>query len=388
MESYKLVATATFGVESLVAEELRQLGYHDLTVENGRVLFAGGQKDIARTNLWLRTADRVLIQIAEFTARDFGALFDRTYMVPWESFIPVTGKMHVTGKSHKSTLFSVPDCQSIVKKAMIEAMKRRHRRAQFEETGPVYKIDVAILNDVVTLTLDTTGPGLHKRGYRADTGEAPLRETLSAAMVKLSKWEPGREFADPFCGSGTIAIEAALFGRNMAPGLGRNFVCEQWPDMAKSIWEDERQKALSAINTREFRIRASDIDGRMMKIGAENAKRARVDEVISFQKSGIDQFSSSKKYGCIVCNPPYGERSGDSPEVVQIYQSMGDVFRRLDTWSMFVLTAHTNFEKFFGRRAQKKRKLYNGNIQCQLYQYLGPLPPKKHRKAEIGEDSP
>jgi putative N6-adenine-specific DNA methylase len=378
MAQYNLIATTTFGVEALVADELRHLGYHDLTSENGRVLFSGDQKDIARTNLWLRTADRVLINIAQFKATDFGALFDNTVAIPWETFIPVTGKMHITGKSNKSTLYSVPDCQSIVKKAVVEAMKRRHPVAHFEETGPIYKIEVAILNDMVTLTLDTTGPGLHKRGYRIDKGEAPLRETLAAAMVKLSRWEPGREFADPFCGSGTIAIEAALIGRNIAPGLTRTFVCEQWPDMAKSTWQDARQEALDAITSQGFRILASDIDKRMMKVGAENAQRANVAQFISFQKQGIDQFSSSRKYGCIVCNPPYGERTGETPDVSNIYRAMGEVYRRLDSWSLFALTAHTGFEKLFGQKPQKKRKLYNGNILCQLYQYLGPLPVKRN----------
>jgi putative N6-adenine-specific DNA methylase len=382
MAHYNLIATATFGVESLVANELRQLGYHDLTVENGRVLFSGDQKDIARTNLWLRTADRVLINIAQFKATDFGTLFDQTVSIAWEAFIPVTGKMHITGKSHKSVLFSVPDCQSIVKKAVVEAMKRRHRVAHFEESGPVYKIEVAILNDMVTLSLDTTGPGLHKRGYRIDKGETPLRETLAAAMVMLSKWEPGRELADPFCGSGTIAIEAALIGRNSAPGLNRSFVCEQWPDMVPSIWHETRQEASWAINAHNFRVLASDIDGRMMKVGAENAQRAQVADIISFQKQGINQFSSSRKYGCIVCNPPYGERTGESSEVALTYRTMGDVFRRLDEWSLFVLTAHTDFERLFGQRSQKKRKLYNGNILCHLYQYLGLLPPKRNRTKE------
>jgi putative N6-adenine-specific DNA methylase len=374
MDTLELVATATFGVESIVADELKGLGYGEMTVENGKVIFSGGEQDIARCNIWLRTADRVAIRMAHFGATDFGELFERTRDVDWEDFIPVQGKMHVTGKSHKSALFSVPHCQSIVKKAIIEAMKRKHRVTQFEESGPVYRIEVALLNDIATLTLDTTGPGLHKRGYRAEKGEAPLRETLAAALVILSRWKPGRDLADPFCGSGTIAIEAGLIGRNMAPGVNRTFVSEEWPHMGKRTWENAREEARSAVSGEQFRILASDADGRVVRMGGQNALRAGLSDVISFQRQRIDEFASSRKYGCIVCNPPYGERTGETAEVENIYRAIGEVFRRLDDWSLFVLTPHRDFERLFGGRAQKKRKLYNGNILCHLYQYLGSLP--------------
>jgi putative N6-adenine-specific DNA methylase len=343
-------------------------------VENGKVIFSGGQKDIARCNMWLRTADRVAIRMAHFRATDFGELFERTRDVGWEEFIPVHGKMHVTGKSHKSALFSVPDCQSIVKKAIVEAMKRKHRVTQFEETGPIYRIEVALLNDMATLTLDTTGPGLHKRGYRAEKGEAPLRETLAAALVKLSRWKPGRDLADPFCGSGTIAIEAGLIGKNMAPGINRAFVSEAWPHMGKGIWEEAREEARSVVSGEQFRILASDADRGAVRIAGQNAQRAGLSDVISFQKQRIDEFSSGRKYGCIVCNPPYGERTGETAEVENIYRVLGEVFRRLDDWSLFVLTPHRDFERLFGAKAQRKRKLYNGNILCHLHQYLGSLP--------------
>jgi putative N6-adenine-specific DNA methylase len=379
MATYDLIATATFGVESIVADELRGLGYRDVAVENGKVLFAGEQKDIARCNLWLRTADRVVIRMAHFRATDFGELFERTTGVPWEEIIPINGKMHVTGKSHKSTLFSVPDCQSIVKKAIVEAMKRKHPVARFDETGPVYRIEVALLNDMATLTLDTTGPGLHKRGYRTEKGETPLRETLAAALVKLSRWTPGRDFSDPFCGSGTIAIEAGLIGKNLAPGLNRAFISEEWPDMAKTVWDEARAEARSVISREQFRILASDADGMIVRIAEQNATRAGLSEVISFQKQRIDEFSSSRKYGCIVCNPPYGERTGEVAEIENVYRTMGQVFRRLDDWSLFALTPHLHFERLFGRKAQRKRKLYNGNILCHLYQYLGPLPRKERK---------
>jgi len=374
MATYNLIATATFGVESIVAEELKSLGYQDARTENGRVSFTGDALDIARANIGLRCADRVLIKMASFKATDFEELFQGTLAVRWEDFIPPDGKMHVVGKSHKSLLSSVPDCQSIVKKAVVEAMKRRYRRSRFEESGPLYRIEVALLSDIATLTLDTSGPGLHKRGYRLDKGEAPLRETLAAALVALSRWKPGREFADPFCGSGTIAIEAALMGKNVAPGLMRSFVCEEWPHLPKRVWLEARQEARSAIREVPFRILASDADASVLKSAAQNATRAGLAECISFQRRTIEEFSSSRKYGCIVCNPPYGERTGRAAEVEKIYRTMGEVFGRLDAWSLFALSPHPSFEKLFRRKAQKKRKLYNGTILCYLYQYLGPLP--------------
>ena len=380
MAAYDLIATATFGVESIVADELKSLGYQDARTENGRVSFTGDALDIARANIGLRCADRVLIKMASFKAIDFEELFQGTLAVRWEDFIPPDGKMHVVGKSHKSLLSSVPDCQSIVKKAVVEAMKRRYRRTRFEESGPLYRIEVALLSDIATLTLDTSGPGLHKRGYRLDSGVAPLRETLAAALVALSRWKPGREFADPFCGSGTIAIEAALMGRNVAPGLRRSFVSEEWPHMPKRVWLEARQEARSAIREVPFRILASDGDASVLKIAEQNATRAGLAEYISFQRRTIEEFSSSRKYGCIVCNPPYGERTGRAAEVEKIYRTMGEVFRRLDAWSLFALSPHPSFEKLFGRKAQKKRKLYNGTILCHLYQYLGPLPPREREK--------
>jgi putative N6-adenine-specific DNA methylase len=374
MAAYDLIATATFGVESIVAQELKSLGYQDAKTENGRISFTGDALDIARANIGLRSADRVLIKMASFKAIDFEELFQGTLAVRWEDFIPPDGKMHVVGKSHKSLLSSVPDCQSIVKKAVVEAMKRRYRRTRFEESGPLYRIEVALLSDIATLTLDTSGPGLHKRGYRLDSGVAPLRETLAAALVALSRWKPDREFADPFCGSGTIAIEAALMGRNVAPGLRRSFVSEEWPHMPKRVWLEARQEARSAIREVPFRILASDGDASVLKIAEQNATRAGLAEYISFQRRTIEEFSSSRKYGCIVCNPPYGERTGRAAEVEKIYRTMGEVFSRLGAWSLFALSPHPSFEKLFGRKAQKKRKLYNGTILCHLYQYLGPLP--------------
>lgn len=374
---YTLIATSTFGLESVVADELRALGYEDLTIENGKVTFEGDEWDIATCNIWLRTADRVLIKIKEFKAESFEELFQGTKSIEWADIIPEDGFMHIVGKSIKSKLHSVPDCQSIVKKAVVESMKRKYNVEQFKEDGPTYKIEVALLKDIVTLTIDTTGPGLHKRGYRTQAGEAPLKETLAAALVLLSKWNPERIFADPMCGSGTILIEAAMIGRNMAPGINRNFVSEDWANIDKSIWEDARKFATSKINDKEFRILGSDIDSRLLKIARDNIERAGVDDCVVVQTLDMREFSSNKKYGCIVTNPPYGERIGQAKEVEDIYKEMGRVFSKLDSWSVFVLTSHLDFQKLYGSKATKNRKLYNGKIQAYFYQYFGPLPPRR-----------
>ena len=371
---YDLIATSTFGLESVVAEELKLLGYRDLTVENGKVSFTGDVRAIAHCNVWLRTADRLLIRIADFVATDFGQLFDRTIEVAWEDLIPENGRMHVVGKSVRSTLFSVSDCQSIVKKAVVEAMKRKHHRGWFDESGPVYKIEVALLKDHVTLTIDTTGAGLHKRGYRKDAGEAPIKETLAAALVLLSRWAPSRILADPFCGSGTIPVEAALIGKNIAPGMNREFVAESWPQVPQRIWADVRNEARRRVSDAPVRILASDSDGAILSTARKNARNAGMADCITFQQLAMEKFSSSEKFGCIVCNPPYGERTGEEKQVEELYKSLGHLHARLDSWSTFILSAHPFFERFFGRRADKKRKLYNGRIQCYLYQYFGPLP--------------
>ena len=374
MAQYTIIATSTFGLESVVVRELRRLGYDDMTVENGRITFTGDEKDIARCNIWLRTADRVLIRIADFEVRDFEELFRGTRDIRWDEMIPVDGKMHVIGRSVSSKLSSVKDCQSIVKKAVIEAMKERHAIDQFPETGPLYRIEVSLLKDTATLTLDTTGQGLHKRGYREGAGEAPLRENLAAALVLLSRWSPERILADPFCGSGTIPIEAAMIGKNIAPGLKRSFASEQWPQIPRHVWDTTRKEADRQVNNLPFRILASDNDAKVLKKARENAENAGVGECVVFQKLFFEEFRSRKKYGFIICNPPYGERMGDSEEIERIYKKMGETFSRLDMWSFFILSAHPQFQTFFRKRAVKNRKLYNGGIKCYLYEYLGPRP--------------
>ena len=386
MALYTIIAVSTFGLESVVALELKALGYDGLTVENGRVLFQGDERDIARCNIWLRTADRVLIKVAEFKAVDFEDLFQGTLRVPWEEMIPVNGTMHVVGKSVKSQLFSVKDCQAIVKRAVVEAMRRKYRKEWFEESGPLYRIEISMLKDVATLTVDTSGSGLHRRGYRLGSGEAPLRETIAAGLVILSRWKPDRILSDPLCGSGTIPIEAALIGRNMAPGLGRSFASEDWEQIPVSVWEAVREDARARIDEAGFRILASDIDGEVLKRARENAARAGVADYVAFQKLPVEEFRSRKKYGCIVCNPPYGERIGEAKEVEQLYKAMGQVFASLDSWSFFILSAHPGFQKLFGKRADKNRKIFNGDIRCYFYQYLGPLPEKRGRETGIQDD--
>lgn len=374
---YTIVATAAFGLESIVARELRNLGYTDLSVENGRVLFAGDERDIARCNIWLRTADRVLIEIASFKAVDFEELFQGTLKVSWENIIPNDGKMHVTGKSVRSKLFSLSACQSVVKKAIVEAMKRKYSGSEFPETGPLYKIEISLLKDMASLTIDTSGPGLHKRGYRQNAGEAPLRETLAAGIVLLSGWKPDRILVDPFCGSGTIAIEAALIGKNRAPGLHRSFVSESWQQIPEHIWHSVREEAQAAMNDVSFRILASDHDSRILKKARENARRAGVSDYVAFQTLPVEEFRSRNKYGYIICNPPYGERTGEEKEIEELYRRMGETFSNLESWSFFIITSHPDFSRLFGRRTSKNRKLYNGMIQCYLYEYFGPRPTRQ-----------
>ena len=370
---YRLTATAAFGVEGIVADELRTLGYGDVAVENGRVSFDGGAADIARCNIRLRTADRLLIRVADFDATDFEELFQGTKKIAWEELIPKNGKMHVTGKSVRSKLASVPDCQSIVKKAVVEAMRRRYPGTWFSEAGPVYRIEAAIVADRVTLTIDTTGPGLHKRGHLTMRGEAPLKETLAAAMVRLSRWQPGRVLADPFCGSGTIPIEAALAGMNIAPGIGRAFVSETWPSIPTEVWGEAREEARAEERRVPLDIEASDSDPASIEIARKNAKRAGVADAIRFRVAPVEEFSSNAQYGCIVCNPPYGIRT-EGPQAQSAWKALGAVWKRLDAWSLFALSPDPRFERLFGRKADRKRKLYNATIECNLYQYLGPLP--------------
>jgi putative N6-adenine-specific DNA methylase len=376
MDEIELIATASFGLEAVVSRELKQLGYEQQTVEDGRVTFTADVKAICRANLWLRSADRVLVKLGSFDAKDFGELFDRTTRLPWSEWLPRDASFPVRGKSVRSQLHSVPDCQSIVKKAVVENLKRAHRVDWFEETGADYSIEVSLLKDRATLTLDTTGPGLHKRGYRTSIAEAPLKETLAAALVQLSFWNPERPFLDPFCGSGTLPIEAALCGRNIAPGWKRSFAAENWPRVPKALWAEARREASDLIRPSfETPLVGSDIDQRVLGMARKHAKDAGVDADTTFEHCAFRDTATRRKYGCVVCNPPYGERSGDVAQAEELAREMAAVFRRLDTWSFYVLTALPRFEELCGRRADRRRKLYNGRIECAYYQFYGPRPP-------------
>ncbi|MDW4508576.1 class I SAM-dependent RNA methyltransferase [Priestia megaterium] len=378
MAKYKIIATAAMGIEALVAKEVRALGY-DCEVDNGKVIFEGDELAIARCNLWLRTADRIKVQVGQFKARTFDELFEQTKALNWEDYLPVDAQFPVSGKSVKSKLFSVSDCQSIVKKAIVDSMKKHYNKTTgwLEETGSTFKIEVALLKDVATLTIDASGAGLHKRGYRVGQGEAPLKETLAAALIMLTPWNADRPFVDVFCGSGTIAIEAALIGQNIAPGFNRDFLSEEWPWMSASIWDKAREEAEDLANYDQvLDIAGHDIDHRMVKVAEQNAFEAGLGDLIQFKQMQVRDFTTPKEYGIIIGNPPYGERLSDRPSVEKMYAEMGEAFSKLDTWSIYMLTSHEQFEQYYGKKATKKRKLFNGFIKTDYYQYWGPRPPR------------
>ncbi|AYE52133.1 class I SAM-dependent RNA methyltransferase [Priestia megaterium NCT-2] len=378
MAKYKIIATAAMGIEALVAKEVRALGY-ECEVDNGKVIFEGDELAIARCNLWLRTADRIKVQVGQFKARTFDELFEQTKALNWGDYLPVDAQFPVSGKSIKSKLFSVSDCQSIVKKAIVDSMKKHYNKTTgwLEETGSTFKIEVALLKDVATLTIDASGAGLHKRGYRVGQGEAPLKETLAAALIMLTPWNADRPFVDVFCGSGTIAIEAALIGQNIAPGFNRDFLSEEWPWMSASIWDKAREEAEDLANYDQvLDIAGHDIDHRMVKVAEQNAFEAGLGDLIQFKQMQVRDFTTPKEYGIIIGNPPYGERLSDRPSVEKMYAEMGEAFSKLDTWSIYMLTSHEQFEQYYGKKATKKRKLFNGFIKTDYYQYWGPRPPR------------
>ncbi|PKG24081.1 THUMP domain-containing class I SAM-dependent RNA methyltransferase [Niallia nealsonii] len=378
MRKFNLIATAAMGLESIVAKEVRDLGY-ECTVDNGKVLFSGDELAIARSNMWLRTADRIKIKVAEFKATTFDELFEKTKALQWEDYLPVNAEFPVSGKSVKSKLFSVSDCQAIVKKSIVNRLSAYYKKTGWlEENGALFKIEVSILKDIVTLTIDTSGHGLHRRGYRVGQGEAPIKETLAASLVLLTNWTPDRTFVDPFCGSGTIAIEAALIGQNIAPGFNREFISERWDWMPENIWDEVRNEAEDTANYDQvLDIVASDIDHRMVKIAEENAFEAGLSDLITFKQMQVRDFTTTKDYGVIVGNPPYGERLGDKPSVQKMYREMGEAFAPLDTWSIYMLTSDEEFETHFGKKTTKKRKLFNGFIKTDYYQYWGKRKPRE-----------
>lgn len=378
MGNINLIATSTFGLEACVKREAIRLGFENIKTYDGRVEFTGDESTIAKANLWMRFASKILIKVGEFKAVTFDELFEGTKALDWGSWITEDGKFTVTGKSVKSTLFSVSDCQAIVKKAVVEKLKQKYHVPWFDETGAEYTIQVALLNDIATLTIDTSGSGLHKRGYRETAMIAPLKETLAAAMVDLSYWNKDRILLDPMCGSGTIPIEAALIARNVAPGLNRKFASEEWARIDNSIWKQERINAYKAINYDVMpKIYGSDMDAEAIEVAKENAIKAGVDDCIEFTVKPCQEVTLPGDYGCLITNPPYGERIGELKEVEDLYRSLGKIMATNPTWSSYVITSMEYFEKLFGRKADAKRKLFNGRIKIDYYQFYGPRPPKK-----------
>ena len=369
----ELIATATFGLEAVVKREIQNLGYKIIKSEDGKITYMGDERAIVRSNLWLRSADRVLLKMAEFRACEFEELFQQTKALPWEELIPIDGKFTVTGTSVKSKLHSVPACQSIVKKAIVEKLKEYYCIDRFDETGAAYTVKVTLLKDNVTLTVDTSGAGLHKRGYRVCDVAAPIKETLAAAMVQLSFWREDRLMMDPCCGSGTVPIEAAMIGRNIAPGLNRSFSSEGWELIPPEIWKEERKAAYDAISyDAQLRIFAFDIDPKAIEAAEENAIEAGVDDCIVFKCMDMRKIQAHEPRGIIITNPPYGERIGEAKQIAAIYRKYNEFFRENPTWSLFMITTDKEVEqKIMGRPADRRRKLYNGRLEVCYYQFHG-----------------
>jgi putative N6-adenine-specific DNA methylase len=378
MNQYELIATSTFGIEAVVKRELIALGYKIVSTENGKVTFLSDEAGIARANLWLRSADRVLLKIGEFKATTFDELFDKTTALDWAKYIPKDGKFDVNGKSVKSKLFSISDCQAIVKKSIVGSLKKEYKIDWFPESGANYDVLISILKDVATLTIDTSGAGLHKRGYRIKNVEAPVKETLAAAMILLSYYSKDRVLYDVFCGSGTIPIEAALIARNIAPGISRDFASKHWDFIGNDIWKTETKKAYLAIDyDADIKIYASDISEKNLAAAIENAEEAGVDDCIEFKVSDFNDLILENNHGIVISNPPYGERLSDDNEVKKMYRKLGNKFNSLDTWSKYYLTSFSEFEIYYNKKADRDRRLYNGRLEVKYYQYYGPRPPLK-----------
>lgn len=375
MAKLELIATSGFGLEAVVKREIANLGYKIIKSEDGKITFLGDERALVKANLWLRSADRVLVRMGEFKAESFEELFQQTAALPWEQWIPLDGKFVVNGTSVKSKLFSISDCQGIAKKAIVERLKETYPIEQFPETGASYSVKLTLLKDRVTVTLDTSGIGLHKRGYRIKDVVAPIKETLAAAMIQLSFWKEGRFLVDPFCGSGTIVIEAALIGKNIAPGLSRSFVSEEWDSIPNVLWKQERKAAFEAINyEKDVRIFASDIDPKSIKAARMNAEEAGVDDCIDFAVQPVKRLVAKEKRGIIVTNPPYGERLGKKDELLSIYEDLKTFMEDNPSWSLYLITSDKDFEKHLREQpADRRRKLYNGRIETCLYQYYGKI---------------
>lgn len=379
MNKYILTAPCGFGLEAVVKREIMDLGFEIESVDDGKVSFYGDEKAIAKANINLRTCERILIEVAKFDAYTFDELFEKTKSIKWSKYISIDGQFPVKkASSVKSTLFSPSDIQSIVKKAIVESLKKDYKVDWFEETKEEYPIRVFIKKDQVAIYIDTSGESLHKRGYREIASQAPISETLAAAIVKLTPWRAQRPLIDPFCGSGTILIEACMNELKIAPGKNRSFISEEFSFISKDVWIEERQNAISnEIKDIEFLVEGYDIDDDVLSIARENAKIAGVEKYIHFQKRDVRNLTSSKQYGFIITNPPYGERLEDRKTVANLYSDLKEPFSKLDTWSFFIITSFEEFEQYFGRKASKKRKLYNGMLKTDLYQYFGPKPKRR-----------
>lgn len=380
MKAIELVAPCHFGMEAVLKREIQDLGYDVSQVEDGRVTFLGDMEAVAYANVFLRTTERILIKVGKVHAETFDELFEKTKALPWEQFIPADGKFWVAkANSIKSKLFSPSDIQSIMKKAIVERLKGVYHKEWFEETGAEFPIRVSFLKDEALIGLDTSGVSLHKRGYRQMTAAAPITETLAAALILFTPWKQDRILVDPFCGSGTFPIEAAMIAANMAPGMKRSFLAEKWEHLIpKNLWLNAKEEAEDMVDLKvETDIQGYDIDAEVLKAARANAKLAGVDHLIHFQQRPVAQLSHPKKYGFVITNPPYGERLEDKKNLPKLYQEIGEAFSRLDSWSEYVITAYEDAEKYIGRTADKNRKIYNGMMKTYFYQFLGPKPPKK-----------
>ena len=380
MKTYELVVPCHFGMEAVTKREIYDLGYEITRVEDGRITFEGDAEAICRANVFLRTAERVLLLVGRFKATTFEELFQGIKALPWEEYIPQDGKFWVKkASSIKSKLFSPSDIQSIAKKAMVERLKGVYKTEWFKEDGAAYPIRIFLLKDEVMVALDTSGDSLHKRGYRLQTSKAPITETLAAALIMLTPWKKDRILVDPFCGSGTFPIEAAMMAANIAPGMNREFTAEAWTNIIpRQLWYDAVQEAEEMVDKDiVVDIQGYDLDGDVVKAARENAKRAGVDHLIHFQQRDVAKMSHPKKYGFIITNPPYGERLEEKADLPALYTTIGDVYKNLDAWSMYMITSYEDAERYVGKKADKNRKIYNGMIKTYFYQFMGPKPPKK-----------
>ncbi len=383
MEKTELIAPCHWGMEAVLKREITDLGYEISRVEDGKVTFFGDARAVADANIFLRTADRILWKVGEIRAETFEELFEGTKAIPWERWIPANGKFWVTkATSVKSRLFSAPDIQSIMKKAMVERMKQHYGISWFPEDGPSYPVRVTILKDVATICLDTTGVPLHKRGYRKMTVKAPVSETLAAGILLLTPWRRDRILVDPFCGSGTFPIEAAMIGANMAPGMNRSFLAQTWKELVPaSCWRQAFEEARDLVQPEgKMDIQGYDIDPLAVKAALENSRAAGTDRWIHFQQRPVSQLAHSGRYGFLVTNPPYGERLEEKEALPGLYRQLGERFAALDGWSLYLLTAYEDAERYIGRKANKNRKIYNGMLRTYLYQFLGPKPPGKGKE--------